>query len=147
MRCPSCSAQFADSGSAESVECPTCRKSFHAPVAIKGLKRTCPACEEKFPGELKECPSCGAEYVSAREEKYQDAQGSFAPERAGMRKGVLGGLVMIGVAAVWFFVGLAFDRIFIYPPILAAIGLYAMFKGGMEGNLAGKPGPRRRKRG
>lgn len=62
---------------------------------------------------------------------------AFAPERAGIRMGMAGGLLMMGIAAVWFFLGLAFDYLFYYPPILFVIGLYAFFKGLVTGNLAG----------
>lgn len=64
--------------------------------------------------------------------------GSFAPEKAGIKKGVLGGTIMMAIAAVWFFGGLAAGYIFYYPPILFVIGLYALIKGLMDGNVAGK---------
>ncbi len=43
--------------------------------------------------------------------------------------GVVGGLLMMVIAAVWFFAGYAAGRIFIYPPILFIIGFVAMIKG------------------
>lgn len=43
--------------------------------------------------------------------------------------GVVGGVLMMVIAAVWFFVGRAADRIFIYPPILFCIGIISMVKG------------------
>lgn len=43
--------------------------------------------------------------------------------------GVAGGVLMMIIAAVWFFVGLAADRIFFYPPVLFVIGIGAIFKG------------------
>jgi hypothetical protein len=36
---------------------------------------------------------------------------------------------MIVIAVVWFVGGLAGGRIFFYPPILAIIGIVAVFKG------------------
>jgi hypothetical protein len=73
---------------------------------------------------------------AAQEE--ESSSGSFAPEKAGIKKGVIGGIIMIVIALVWFFAGLAADRIFFYPPILFVIGLYALIKGIVDGNVAGK---------
>ena len=39
------------------------------------------------------------------------------------------GLFMMGGAALWFVLGLAADRIFIYPPFLFVFGLIAFFRG------------------
>ena len=43
--------------------------------------------------------------------------------------GVVGGILMMGIAVVWFIVGLAGGIIFFYPPILFVIGIIAFFKG------------------
>jgi hypothetical protein len=45
--------------------------------------------------------------------------------------GVVGGILMILIALVWFVVGLAGGIIFFYPPILAVIGFVAIIKGAM----------------
>nr|WP_321406796.1 hypothetical protein [uncultured Carboxylicivirga sp.] len=45
---------------------------------------------------------------------------------------------MIVIAILWFFGGLAAGYIFYYPPILFIIGIVALIKGIVEGNLAGK---------
>jgi hypothetical protein len=82
-----------------------------------------------------------ADRLIALEKAAQESDnsgGGFAPEKAGVKKGVLGGVVMIVIAVVWFFAGLAADRIFFYPPILFVIGLYALIKGIADGNMAGK---------
>jgi hypothetical protein len=68
----------------------------------------------------------------------QQSGGGTSLENKGIKKGVLGGVIMIVIAVVWFFLGLAADRIFFYPPVLFCIGLYALIKGMAEGNLAGK---------
>jgi len=47
--------------------------------------------------------------------------------------GMWGGLAAMGVAAVWFLIGLMNDYIFFYPPILFVIGLGAFFKGLTKG--------------
>jgi hypothetical protein len=64
-------------------------------------------------------------------------QGFFAPERKGLQKGMLGGLAMMAIAAIWFFGGLAAGYIFYYPPILFLIGLWGFFKGLLTGNVTG----------
>ncbi len=64
--------------------------------------------------------------------------GFFEPELAGVRMGILGGILMMGIAVLWFVGGLAFDVIFYYPPVLFCFGLYAFFKGLVTGNLAGR---------
>lgn len=63
--------------------------------------------------------------------------GAFAPERAGVRAGVVGGVIMMVIAAVWFFLGWQAGRVFFYPPILFVIGLYALVKGLLTGNVKG----------
>jgi hypothetical protein len=49
-----------------------------------------------------------------------------------MNAGIVGGLLMILIAVVWFVVGLAFGIIFFYPPILAVIGVIAIIKGAVD---------------
>jgi hypothetical protein len=49
----------------------------------------------------------------------------------------MGGFAMMAIAAIWFFAGLYVGLIFYYPPILFVIGLYAVLKGILTGNLAG----------
>ncbi len=67
--------------------------------------------------------------------------GFFGIERRGIDKGMLGGVAMMVIAAVWFFGGLAADIIFFYPPILFVIGLYGLAKGLIKGSLAGGSEP------
>ncbi len=61
----------------------------------------------------------------------------FALEKVGIRKGVLGGIIMMVIAAVWFGLGWMAGTIFIYPPILFCIGLFALIRGLATGNVAG----------
>jgi len=74
----------------------------------------------------------------ARQQHEEKANSYFAPERKGMKKGVLGGFIMILIAVIWFFGGLAIDRIFFYPPVLLIIGIVAIIKGAAERNFAGE---------
>ncbi|OWK40785.1 hypothetical protein FRUB_04677 [Fimbriiglobus ruber] len=59
---------------------------------------------------------------------------SFGLERKVLSGGVLGGLLAMVIAAVWFVLGLMADRIFFYPPILFVLGLIAMIRGAAGGN-------------
>ena len=43
--------------------------------------------------------------------------------------GIIGGVLMMVIAVVWFFVGLAAGFIFFYPPILFVVGIVAFVKG------------------
>ena len=48
--------------------------------------------------------------------------------------GVIGGVLMMIIAVVWFVVGLACGILFYYPPILFVIGIIAIIKGGLGNN-------------
>ena len=43
--------------------------------------------------------------------------GFFAPEKKGISYGVVGGIIMMAIAVVWFVVGYSLGWIFYYPPI------------------------------
>ena len=66
-----------------------------------------------------------------------DDHDAFAPERRGISAGMVGGIIMMVIAVVWFVLGWMAGIIFIYPPILFVIGLFAFFKGLFTGNVAG----------
>lgn len=135
------------------VACPRCGKHLSVPVApgaprretgVPGAPaphRSCPRCGQALPPGRSLCPGCGTSYRDARdlreERQRKGRHDVFAPEKAGIRAGVLGGLAMIVIAAVWFFLGYQAGYIFYYPPILALVGVFAMLKGLAEGNLAG----------
>ena len=71
-------------------------------------------------------------------EARRESNKFFTLEKKGLEKGILGGVIMMGIALIWFFAGIAGGYIFFYPPILFIIGLYAFIKGLRRGNLAGK---------
>jgi len=75
---------------------------------------------------------------SCEKQLIKKDSGFFAPEKAGIKKGVIGGLIMIGIATVWFIGGLSIGLIFFYPPILFLIGIYALLKGLVTGNVNGE---------
>jgi len=76
--------------------------------------------------------------LDALEERSAENE-ALAPEKKGIQKGVIGGIIMIVIAIIWFFGGLAAGYIFFYPPILFIIGVYALIKGLFQGNFMGKP--------
>jgi hypothetical protein len=61
--------------------------------------------------------------------RFGDAGSPSRGWLGGVNAGIVGGLVMILIAAVWFIAGLAAGIIFFYPPILAVIGVIAIIKG------------------
>ena len=73
---------------------------------------------------------------SAVSKKSKDG-GFFAPEKKGLEKGAIGGLVMMVIAVVWFVVGYQAGYIFYYPPVLFFIGLFGLIKGLLTGNISG----------
>jgi hypothetical protein len=62
----------------------------------------------------------------------------FGWEHRGWDAGLMGGLAMMALAAVWFVGGLAFGIIFYYPPILFVIGLVGFVRGLFTGNVSGR---------
>ena len=70
--------------------------------------------------------------------KPTQSGGFFGPEKAALRMGALGGLLLMVIAIVWFVLGLMIDRIFFYPPVLFCIGLFGFFKGLFSGHIAGR---------
>lgn len=58
-------------------------------------------------------------------------------EHRGWDAGMLGGLLMMVIALVWFFGGLWLGVLFYYPPILFIIGLVGFFRGLFTGNVSG----------
>jgi len=65
-------------------------------------------------------------------------KGFFAPEKKVLKKGALGGVILMVIAVIWFFAGMEAGYIFYYPPILFIIGLVGFLKGLFSGNIAGK---------
>ena len=75
--------------------------------------------------------------AQADEENIDEPGGFFGPEKRGIAKGVLGGVIMMAIAAIWFFAGLAAGYYYFYPPVLFLIGAYAFAKGLATGNFFG----------
>jgi hypothetical protein len=82
-----------------------------------------------------------SQYTDIRPPKKAESarhDGFFAPEKRGLDYGMVGGIIMMLIAVLWFFGGLVFGVIFFYPPILFLIGLFGLLKGLFTGNFAGK---------
>jgi hypothetical protein len=146
--CPGCggsvSAGRHAGTSAKTAAPPTATAAAAAPAPAAAparkqvsLKKTCPACGTQYPGEENKCPQCGASYKAAKIERENTEGDAFTYEKKGIQAGVIGGIIMIAIAAAWFFIGLSAGYIYFYPPVLAAIGAYAIIKGLMTGNVAG----------
>ncbi|MCE7994232.1 MAG: hypothetical protein HEP71_19750 [Roseivirga sp.] len=118
----------------------TNRKMDQATGIVCGLTDAKPAFEN-------ECPDFQAdekqiEYYKNRKQAEEQADdsggGFFEPEKKGLQKGVLGGIAMMVIAAVWFVLGWQAGYIYYYPPILFIIGLVGLIKGIAQGNISGK---------
>ena len=64
-----------------------------------------------------------------RSSSHSESQSGRSLEGNVFNSGVIGGLLAMIGAVVWFVAGLMNDVIFFYPPILFVIGLGALFKG------------------
>jgi hypothetical protein len=75
--------------------------------------------------------------------RARERDDSFHYEKKAIGMGVVGGIILIAIACVWFFAGLAAGRIFFYPPILFCMGIYAIITG-LYDTVTGKNRKRRR---
>ncbi len=158
--CPHCRKrlQVPSGMGGKTVKCPSCQGMMKVPamaVAEQPVMLTpdvVPSQPAESPPAPQEDPfpsfNVASESMTERAHRSAAADeggaGVFAPEKKGLDAGIVGGLLMMVVAAIWFFVGLAGDVVFIYPPILFIIGLIGFFKGLATGNVAGKRRRRRR---
>ena len=138
MACPNCG--FEQAQAAECMKCGVVVAKFRhrqteqtqaAAVAPPPLPQV--RSQEEIQADLH-----GAGYVPR--ERVSDTvehEGFFAPEKRGLDKGVLGGVVMMLIAVVWFGIGWAAGYIFFYPPVLFVIGLFGLVKGLLTGNVSG----------
>lgn len=106
------------------VECPKCGQSTTAPAA------PAPAAQ---PAALPQFDAYSKPWQKADPQPVAETKATGSIEGRVFNSGMAGGALAMVIAVVWFVVGLAADRIFIYPPILFVIGLVAVFKGLFEG--------------
>lgn len=150
-KCPGCGnrIQIAEEHRGTTVECPWCRKHLRVPAAPAPKPAQAPAPARAPARAPTRAPTrgpvrapvrrSGAALQRARQSQREDHD-AFALERSAFNAGVVGGIALIVVAGVWFYLGYKAGYIFFYPPILAVIGLAAIVNG-----LAGG-GRRRRSR-
>jgi hypothetical protein len=140
------------------VRCPNCKKLLEIPTADGPRDVEQEALDlwlSDSPAEERAAPAAQREEAvqthPAREPArapmlapprmpHRPKASSKVPERAprvvfeegwfgSVNAGVIGGVLMILIAVVWFVVGFAAGRIFFYPPILVLIGFGAIIKG------------------
>lgn len=58
-----------------------------------------------------------------------DYSGAFGFEKRLFNSGILGGLLFMGIAAVWFIVGLLNGYLFYYPPVMFILGFIGFVSG------------------
>lgn len=100
--------------------------------SVRTLTKACPSCGRRFPVAALTCPSCGAKYsvaTRAAARAADERREPFPIARSVLSTGVVGGVVAIIVAAVWFLLGLQAGYIYFYPLILATVGIGAIVKG------------------
>jgi hypothetical protein len=66
-------------------------------------------------------------------------------ERAGINMGVVGGILMMVGSVVWFAVAYSQGYFFPYTLVLFVLGIVAVIKGIIDGNMAGNRRRRRRR--
>lgn len=121
MTCPSCG--FDQDAADECFQCGILIEKF--------LERT------RLQAEERQLLAKDGIYLGAHDDEVQVGNDFFAPEKKGIEKGMMGGIVMMVLAAVWFIGGYAMGIIFFYPPVLFLFGLFAFAKGLFAGNVAG----------
>lgn len=100
----------------------------------------CPRCGKEQVADTKFCGNCGAIVTQTpgpqpgvlNSSKSQDKGFFWWPEKADSQKRVVGGIIMMAIAVVLFFIGLSFGWFFFFSPILFLIGLYFLIKGHIE---------------
>jgi transposase len=133
-----------------SVTCLYCGRTLKAKDEHAGQKAKCPGCDNVIMVPKPKVEPVMAEAVEVepadaaddREPDYQDDRPRPKKRRPpGKRErpskgsdhsispSVVGGLLMMLIAVVWFVGGLFFNIIFFYPPILFVIGIIALVKG------------------
>jgi hypothetical protein len=68
----------------------------------------------------------------------QETPFAGGPESIPSRAVFLGGLIVVGLAVVWFLGGLAAGLIFYYPPVLLILGVIALVVGSNQRGLRGE---------
>lgn len=143
-RCPSCSSLQvipASAGEENDIAVPSSQRSTSrgSRADLEDIPDALPADSEPAPrrrsyveDEVDEVPPARKKRSRSRVRKQKPVNdsGFFALEQRWANSGIMGGLLMMAIAVVWFVGALVYaDRIFFYPPVLFVVGLIAFFKG------------------
>jgi hypothetical protein len=114
--------------------------------------KPCPGCHQAVSSAAVICTRCGYNFMTGKKTatfSYSPSKYEEPPKKT-QRKSAFGGFIhsrltsgklwsgvgmMVG-AVVWFVVGLAFNRIFFYPPVLFIFGVISFFTGLIDGDNA-----------
>lgn len=91
------------------------------------------------------CGECGISYQAAIHERNSE-NATFNPGQIAMNGGVVGGVVLLAIAALWLYLGWQEGFIFWYPLGLAVLGLLALVQGLFDWNWKAEQRRRRRER-
>jgi len=153
VTCPQCAKQLRVPASAMGKQgrCPSCGNIFplEAPLEAKLVEppaAPAPIAEEDgpdyslapLPPEPAPATAVNPYSPSNTPSASKSYDHGFGLEHRGWDAGMMGGLAMMAIAAVWFFGGLALGIIFYYPPILFIIGLVGFMRGLFSGNVSGR---------
>lgn len=152
--CPGCgrAVMLPESTAGKRVKCPACATVWRVPdeLIIAEVVPQRETNKEWFDDELsneyrlaeapspRPYPTTPTPRPATRPRRRYSDEGFFAPEKRGIEKGMVGGIAMMAIAAVWFFAGLYVGIFFYYPPVLFLIGVFAFLKGLFSGNVAGE---------
>jgi len=101
------------------VQCPGCRKMVGVPASSFLPAEDPPPDPEPKPS--RPFRNRDADYIKRPE--------SGSPESKAMNSGMVGGLIAMAIAVVWFVGAFALGFVFFYPPILFVMGLIGFFRG------------------
>ena len=155
FRCP-CDQDLEvdDQFAGQEVSCPTCRTVVVAPAKPRRAAAVVVAPPPERPSPRRQPPADEYEVVEDRptrrprranledeqirvrgkKKKRKPAEQSRSLEGGIINGGVVGGMIAMFIAVVWFVVGMAAGWVFFYPPILFIIGLVAVIKGLIMGD-------------
>lgn len=103
------------------------RRSWEAPPPAAGK----PPAADSGDASQAVAAAAAARYAkdAARERREARSDGGGGRRGFAVSSTAMGGLGMMAVAVIWFGLGFAAGRIFIYPPILFVLGLFSFLKG------------------
>jgi hypothetical protein len=137
VRCPKCGnilqvPSASDQAEAVALELLLAAPSASAPLSIESepVAPTPPPIVRAVQ-ESPRRPKTWGEAATAKPEKPKRGPRVVFEEGwfGSINSGVIGGVLMIAIAGIWFGLGLMAGRIFIYPPILGVIGFISILKG------------------